>query len=339
MELAPVRQADRLQEALPLTEITAMARSQTQLCRDHPDVVLRDTRMEEDGSWRYNGASGRLSQHALGQLCTRLKLPGGGTVPAAYLARCPALLAAENLNHWLEHTTRSEQRVLVRLRAGHEHYKPTVRAVLSDRYAAVDHLPLLLALQALVERHELGVQSWSLDDEHLTLRLLLKGEHPASLKDPLRVGLHISNSEIGLGRISITALITRLVCTNGLVVKVADLGGIHRRHIGRADEDLEAVVRMAIPRVLEEADQAATRFTALRSQAVPGEVDEFLARTVHDVELPETLLPRLTGAIEGETLYDVVNAFTRVAQDFPVAERVRIETLMSRFLRPGRHWN
>jgi hypothetical protein len=49
---------------------------------------------------------------------------------------------------------------------------------------------------------------------------------------------------------------------------------------------------------------------------------------------------RFTGAgsparLEGESLYDLGNAFTLAAQAFLVAERRRIETGMSQFLRDG----
>jgi hypothetical protein len=214
-----------------------------------------------------------------------------------------------------------------------------VRAILSDRYAAVDHLPLLQTLEQLLPQQGLSLGGWSLDDEQLTLRIVADADHPASLQDALRVGLHVSNSEVGLGCVSLTALVTRLVCSNGLVVKVADLGGLHRRHVGRAGENLQETVHGALPQVLAEAEQAVQRFARLREQPAPQPLEPFLQRTAKEAELPEEHLPRLTSVLEGETLYDVINAFTRVAQGFPVAERVRLETAMSRFLRDGTNWN
>lgn len=311
----------------------------SQHCRDHANVTLATTMMRLDGTWIFRGETTRLSRHALSQLCARLELPSGGTPPAGYLSRCPSPLAAQNVNHWLRDSTRKEQQVLVRVREERGRRHPMVRAVLSDRYATVDHLPLVEALRDLLPQHDLYLDRWSLDDEQLTLRLLLNRDYPATLDDPIRVGLHISNSEIGLGRISITALVTRLVCTNGLVVKVADLGGIHRRHIGRAGEDLQGVAQAALQRVLEEAEEAGRRFVALRERPAPMPLGEFLERTVKQVELPETALPLVRQTLEGESLYDVVNAFTNVAQRYSVAERVRIETTMSRFLRDERNWN
>lgn len=72
-------------------------------------------------------------------------------------------------------------------------------------------------------------------------------------------------------------------------------------------------------------------------QPAPKPVEAFLRRTAREVELPESLLPDALATLAGDSLYDVINTLTRVAQRLPVAERVRIETAMSRFLREGRN--
>jgi hypothetical protein len=313
MDLAPMTRASSLEGPTELGDVAERVYSASQHCRDHPDVTLATSTMRLDGTWMFQGQTTKLSRHALSQLCARIELPTGGTVPAGYISRCPSPLAADNLNHWLRDEKRNGQQVLVRTREEKGKRHPLVRAVLSDKYATVDHQPLVSVLRALCLKHELYLDRWSLDDEQLTLRLLLNRDVPATLDDPIRVGLHVSNSEVGLGRISITALVTRLVCTNGLVVKVADLGGIHRRHIGRAGEDLQGVAQAALPRVLEEAEEAGRRFVKLRDLPAPAPFDEFLERTAKEAELPETILPLVRQRLDGETLYDVVNAFTNVA--------------------------
>lgn len=339
MEFVPTELAQALKEPVPLAELAERARASAKTHEDHPDVSFGHLRMRPDGTLMFEGEVGKFSRHAFAQLCARLDLPGGGTVPSGYLARCPGELAAGHVNHWLSRPERAEQKVLIRACKDGRRRRLHLRAVLSDRYATVDHLPLLQTLQGLVPKSGLALQAWSLDDEQLTLRLLYRGDHPASLQDPLRVGLHVSNSEVGLGRISITPLITRLVCTNGLVVRVAELGGIHRRHVGKTGERLEAMVHAALPQVLEEADEACRRFVRLRETPAPAPVEEFLKQTAREAELPETAVPLALHVLEGETLYDVINAYTRAAQRFPVAERVRIETAMSRFLQDKRNWS
>ena len=48
--------------------------------------------------------------------------------------------------------------------------------------------------------------------------------------DIVQAGVMISNSEVGLGAVSIQPLVYRLVCTNGMVVN--DMGE-RRHHVGR----------------------------------------------------------------------------------------------------------
>ena len=51
--------------------------------------------------------------------------------------------------------------------------------------------------------------------------------------DIVQAGLIISNSEVGLGAVSIQPLVYRLVCSNGMVVNDAQT---RRNHIGRVNE-------------------------------------------------------------------------------------------------------
>jgi hypothetical protein len=133
----------------------------------------------------------------------------------------------------------------------------------------VDHRPLLESLRELAPRHHLTVTAWSLDDHLLTLRLQIPADHPASIADPFRVGLHVSNSEVGLGAVAVSAFISRLVGGNGLIVQVADLGGFRRRQWGRRWEALSAVVQEVLPQVLVAAEWTGYRFGQLRGRPTP----------------------------------------------------------------------
>jgi hypothetical protein len=334
LELTQTHQAQRLEPRATLDEIHDLVRSDRDDYADHRGIVLHETEMSREGTWRYNGEAGSLTRHSLGQLCSRLRLPDGNTVPAGYFARCPNELAVDHLNHWLSVSKERPQTLLVRTKEGGP-FPPTVRAVLSERYAAVDHLDLLEKLRELLVGQDLYIHAWSIDDEQLTLRLLMGSDHPASLDDPIRIGLHISNSEVGLGSITVSALITRLVCMNGMVVQIKDLGSLRRRHIGKAGDSLRMVIQEGLTRILHEADQAAVWFLKLRETSVQEPVDALIRTMVEDRGLPETLVPLVQDTLEGETMYDVVNGFTQAAQRFPIAERLEIETAMSRYLQPN----
>jgi len=332
MILSETRPAQTLRESAYLKYLIEQVADHAERSQDHRSIPLGSTEIVDDGKWRYNGSTSRLTRHAFTQLCQRLDLPQGGTAPAGYLARCPNELAASHVNHWLQSKENRDRKVLVRTKVLNGTSQATVRAVLSDRYALADHLPLLRVVEALAPEYDLNVDCWSLDEERLTLRLLHKDDHPATLDDPLRVGVHIQNSEIGLSRISVTALITRLVCSNGLVLPMATIGGVSRRHIGKAGEDLHQTVATALPKVMEHAYRGCETFTRLREVRAPEPVEDFLQQAGRDAELPDSALKALPEVIEGESVYDVINAVTRVAQRLPVADRVRAETAMSHFL-------
>lgn len=53
--------------------------------------------------------------------------------------------------------------------------------------------------------------------------------------DIVQAGILISNSEVGMGSVSVKPLIYRLVCTNGMVADV----GVGKRHVGRINESVD----------------------------------------------------------------------------------------------------
>jgi hypothetical protein len=54
--------------------------------------------------------------------------------------------------------------------------------------------------------------------------------------DIVQAGLVISNSEVGMGSVSVSPLIYRLVCTNGMI---ANDNAIRKYHAGRTNESME----------------------------------------------------------------------------------------------------
>lgn len=55
--------------------------------------------------------------------------------------------------------------------------------------------------------------------------------------DIVQAGILISNSEVGMGSVSVKPLIYRLVCTNGMVADV----GVGKRHVGRINISIHAL--------------------------------------------------------------------------------------------------
>ncbi len=189
-------------------------------------------------------------------------------VPAPYYDRmrrdAPGLLA-ENINTWMR---RSEDRRMVRTLGG------DARAFLSDKYARIENEEIAEAvLPVLLETEGLQIFSSEVTDRRLyiqatTSRLTLD----VKVGDAVQAGVIISNSEVGLGAVSVRPVIFRLVCLNGMVVPE---GKFSARHVGRridASEDLNAMFS-------DEAKKADDRALLLKVRdVVKGSLDEALFR-------------------------------------------------------------
>ncbi len=158
-------------------------------------------------------------------------------VPQAYYRRMqtedPALLGS-NVNAWLG---RSPNRQLVRTL--HDPSHPLVRAIVSDRFRPLDHRQLLEAV--LPTLHEQGVQvlSSELTDTRLYVKAVnqrVTGE--VRVGETVMAGIVISNSEVGLGALTIQPLIYTLRCTNGMIVEDTSL---RRHHVGKKHDAGDAI--------------------------------------------------------------------------------------------------
>ena len=76
-----------------------------------------------------------------------------------------------------------------------------------------------------------SVESCEVTENRLYLKILNKRlEMEVRKGDIVQAGVMISNSEVGLGAVSVQPLVYRLVCTNGLLVN--DFGE-RKNHVGR----------------------------------------------------------------------------------------------------------
>lgn len=108
----------------------------------------------------------------------------------------------------------ADERRLVRTLDGN------ARAFLSDRYRPLDHDEILERVLPALGEFDLDWSQSSLEvTEH---RLYMKLVNPrvqadVSIGDPVQAGVLVTNSEVGMGSFSVTPLIFRLVCRNGMI--------------------------------------------------------------------------------------------------------------------------
>ena len=136
----------------------------------------------------------------------------------------PDLLAA-NVNAWFD---ANPQARMIRTLDGN------ARAFLSDRYRRIDNFEIAQAvLPILADMPDAHIESCEVTEN----RMYLKCVNPRLTADvvpgdTVQAGIMITNSEIGLGSVTVQPLLYRLVCTNGMVVNDA---AARKYHIGRAN--------------------------------------------------------------------------------------------------------
>ena len=151
-------------------------------------------------------------------------------IPAKYYDKMredyPELLA-QNVNGWFG---REPSKHTIRTLDG------TARAFLSDRYRRIDNYEIAQAtLPVIGEMPDAQVVSCEVTETRMYIKVVNpRLEAEVQKGDIVQAGIVISNSEVGLGSVSVMPLAYRLVCLNGMIVN--DLGK-RKYHIGRELEE------------------------------------------------------------------------------------------------------
>ena len=152
-------------------------------------------------------------------------------IPAKYydlMQREKPALLAENVNEWM--STR-DQNYMVRSLSG------VARALLSDRYRRIDNLDVAGAVLPLFAGVAgMQVMSCEVTSQKLYIKVVDTRREVACVGDKVQFGIVVSNSEVGLGAVSVQPLVYTLACTNGMIVNSL---GERKTHVGKAAKGLE----------------------------------------------------------------------------------------------------
>lgn len=186
----------------------------------------RTIRMTEDGNNVEVQGRGSFAIRNLthNQIATRIG------IPTKYYDRmrveAPDLLSA-NVNRWFE---QNPERRMIRTMG------PDARAFLSDRYQRIDHSEIAeVALPVIATVPQVKIVSCQITEARMYIQAvapLITGE--VKRGDIVEAGVIISNSEIGMGSVSVAPLAWRLVCLNGM--KMPE-GNFKAYHVGRRIDD------------------------------------------------------------------------------------------------------
>jgi len=261
-------------------------------------------------------------------------------IPAKYYDKMrsdnPELLAL-NVNSWFEKNPKTH---MVRTLDG------VARAFLSDSYRRIDNYDIAqTVLPILSEVFDVTnpQNSFEVTDE----RLYLKVVNPRLTTevvpgDIVQAGILITNSEVGLGSLTIQPLVYRLVCSNGMVVNDAK---VRKYHAGKKNEALEDFTLYSSETLMadDRALQLKIRDTvkAVAEQARFEKVVDMM-RMAREAKITTTNIPQMVELAapdfgytkqEGQgildylirggdlSLYGFANATTRFAQDVSSYDR------------------
>ena len=250
-------------------------------------------------------------------------------IPAAYYDRMreerPDLLAY-NANTWFKQE--NSQRMLRTLDG-------SARAYLSNRYRRIDNIDIAgVTLPILGGLPDIRFESCQITES----RMYIKAVNPrlqaeVSPGDIVQAGVIISNSEVGLGSVSIQPLIYRLVCSNGMVVNEA------KAFVMKIQDTVRAAVEEArFAQVVGKMQEA--KAAQMDTHDVPAVV-KLASKEFHINDSESTgVLQRL---IESNdlTLYGLSNAVTRHSQDVESYDRAsELESIgYSILTMPPRQWS
>jgi len=170
-------------------------------------------------------------------------------IPYIYFERMrerePELLD-RNVNTWLHSTG---ERRLVRTLDG------KVRAVLSERYRRLDNYDLAEHVLPILQQLPGGrLASAEITETRMYLKWL-RSELRDEIKpgDVVEAGVVVTNSEVGLGSLTVQPLLHRLICRNGLI---APDHSLRKTHVGRYQAALGYAVQIFKDDTLEAEDKA-----------------------------------------------------------------------------------
>lgn len=175
------------------------------------------------------------------------------SIPAKYYdlmqKQKPELLAT-NVNSWLG--SRDTSYMIRTLDYGSGQ---TARAFLSDRYRRIDNLEIAMAvLPIFMGDEQYEVMSSAVTTSHLFLKICFHlKRYEVVPGDWVEFGCVISNSEVGLGAVTIRPFLNRLICVNGCVVN--DFGE-RRHHVGRQSKAIEDSFELYSDAAIEAEDKA-----------------------------------------------------------------------------------
>lgn len=244
-----------------------------------------------------------MTKHGFSTFCQKLG------IPYMYMQRCPPALRATNFNFWIER--KGSKELFVRFDSYPDN-QDKIRAVLSDRYADLPNTELAKLLLEKANPDYLFKITYA--DREEALRGQVIAHSTSFIQDDFQSGIHIRNSEIGLSKLTLEAMIYNRVDQSGIILK--EMAGFSEKHIGEKKEFAKAFGE-SIDKIMANIPGVIRNLNDLRNISV-GDVLEIVDVICNSnlVKGPgKEALDRARVTIETKNLFDVVCIFMRAATD------------------------
>jgi hypothetical protein len=287
-----------------------------------------------------NSLGFEMNDWSLGQLASRT------AIPVRYLRNCPPELQAVNVNYWLRNMTdesTSDWMFRVRQIDTNDIRKGgLVRGIMTEKYSPFDDHEILEIINKIIgiKDGSYTVNWFYRDETGFHLRLTFEdlttaiGVNKYGQPDIHKIGLHITNSEVGKRSIRITPMVWRLVCTNGLMGwRQEDM--FQQRHVGLRPQEMYSRVAEAIGGGLKLGKQMMDTLIASKEFEIPdpfATIDEIAKSLKYSEALTEKMKESFMEDASN-TVFGIVQSMTRSAQFFDADRRVEIEEDASKYLR------
>ncbi len=257
----------------------------------------------------------KMTQWGHQQLCGKLGIPN------PYINKCPPSLKETNINTFLKGNLGE-----FKLRVVGDN---VVRAVLSPSFTPIDDYELVDLITPFVQANDVEIISYHTSELMTSIRGVFKRTDKTRDElqkgDVVQKGIVVNNSEVGYMAVQFRALLYRLVCTNGLIAP-KEMGGFHFRHRGNK-ERLMSYSGKAVDDLTVNLDGYLQKFDASRLIEVADPIKRIEA-DVDEKNWPDKWLDIFTTSYHVEpsnTLFGVINAYTRGAQKLSLHNRVEVE--------------
>lgn len=293
-----------------------------QLLYNPYDVSTYGECLEED--WLDNTHLSVLTPYSFGQLCTKLN------IPLRYLEKCEQAnkfrLAEDNVNSWLHSNNKG---ILIRL------YDNSIRGILGSKYTMFDAPDILEVISHNEFLTQLQVKGYVLDPTRLHLRLV-SCEPLHIMGEDLFPGIIVDSSDVGKSSLRVQFFIYKQVCTNGLMLSVANSVLFVQRHVGLTSKEFSDGLQDSMAKFYKCASYAQNMIEKIKYKGFSDKGSrELLSHGSNKSLFSENSIDEILNIRDEHypmTLWGLINAITEYAQRFTLERRMLFEEVAGQLL-------